>query len=141
MADAAGLIGTFKAWLSDRNGSPDQDFVKSGGPFVTTNGTKVADNWLDLVDSNLDNPITFDENGIQLQGSIFDFSVWTGTAVAGLPDSNGGGDFCDDWTSNTGSYERTDRARTGDSSAITQGWTYSGDTSCDNARRLYCFEQ
>ena len=131
LAIDAGRSGTFKAWLSNSTGySPAQDFVQSGGPYVTTTGIQVAENWQDLTDSNLDNPITFDENG----GSTTASFVWTGTDETGMPESDGD-NFCDDWTSTSGS------ALVGLSTATSGEWTSSGVIGCGNAYRLYCFEQ
>ena len=129
--------------MSSSNGnSPAQDFVKSGGPFVTTNGTKVADDWQDLITSDgsgyLDNAITFDEDGFEMPTDF----VWTGTDENGMPKPVGGGlDFCDDWKSaSTASNKRY--ARIGLSSFTSHGWTSAGfDDFCGNANRLYCFEQ
>ena len=49
-ADAAGLAGTFLAWISDGVDSPATRFARSAEPYVRTDGTKIAEDWDDLVD-------------------------------------------------------------------------------------------
>ena len=132
LATGAGVSGTFKAWLSSSTYSPDQDFDKFDGPYVTTNGTIVADNWEDLITDGgsgvfLDNAIAFDENGL----STTEY-VWTGTFANGMPIS---GNFCDNWTSTSGI------AKFGFSSSTDQSWTSYFGSACASAYRLYCFEQ
>src|SRR5690606_18172610 len=57
-AQAAGLPGTYMAWVSTvSGGSPSTRFVKSTVPYFMVTGTKVADNWTDLTDGSLDNAI------------------------------------------------------------------------------------
>ncbi|RZV49199.1 MAG: hypothetical protein EX268_19345, partial [Deltaproteobacteria bacterium] len=54
---AAGLEGEFKAWLSTI-ASPVADRVAQGsGPYVLVDGTRVADDWSDLVDGSILAPI------------------------------------------------------------------------------------
>ena len=135
LAGKAGVSGTFKAWLSSSTSWPAKDFVKSDVPYVMTNGIQVANDWQDLTDFNLDNAITFDEGGVSIEFSY----VWTGTDEYGFPDSNGGRTFCSDWTSTSSS------AVIGFSGFSFGAWTDVGalysDELCDNANRLYCFEQ
>ncbi|MCA9638983.1 MAG: DUF4215 domain-containing protein, partial [Myxococcales bacterium] len=52
-AQAAGLPGTFLAWLSDNTNNPNTRFTKSMGPYVLVNGTKIANNYTDLTDGTL----------------------------------------------------------------------------------------
>ena len=134
LADAAELSGTFKAWLSDSTGySPDQDFVKSDVPYVTTTGIQVANDWQDLTTNlDIDNPISVTENG----NSTSTRQVWTGTDVNGTPKTYGGG-FCNDWRSSDTSLF----AVVGNSGNSEQFWTSGGSISCRASLRLYCFEQ
>jgi len=134
LANAAGLSGTFRPWLSSSTFSPAQDFDKSGGPFVMRNDVIVADNWQDLITKDgsnryLDYAISVNENGDLSIGG-----VWTGTDVTGMPES-AGQDFCDDWTGirNT--------AQIGISSKTDSLWTSAFGAGCSNAYRLFCFEQ
>ena len=136
LANRAGLNGKFKAWLSDRTGSPAQDFVKSDLPYVTTTGVKVANDWQDLITGDgsgyLDNAIAFDEKGDSTSGY-----VWTGTNVTGMPDSNEG-NFCDNWMTSATSGGK---AIAGSFSFTKKLWTSSGFAPCYFLLPLYCFEQ
>ena len=63
-ADAAGLTGTFKAWLSDAKGSPSTRFTRSAGaPYVLVDGTVIADNYAGLTSGSLEHPINQTETG------------------------------------------------------------------------------
>ena len=68
LAAAAGLPGTFRAWLSDSTGSPSTRFTQSTLRYVRVDGVKVADDWADLTDATklLYAPINVTENGDQL---------------------------------------------------------------------------
>jgi hypothetical protein len=102
-AQAAGLGGTFRAFLSDSTTNARVNIgcdntkryvlrTISGPPIV------VADNCDDLLDGTLDNPINRDEFGNVLSG----YSVWTGSKADGTPiypGTNLGN--CNNWTSNT----------------------------------------
>lgn len=57
LATAAGLSGTFRAWLSNATDSPSTRFTQSTGPYKLVDGTQIADNWTDLTDGTIDNPI------------------------------------------------------------------------------------
>src|SRR4051794_402552 len=48
LAAAAGLPGSYKAWLADTTGAPISRFVHSTGPYRLVNGTTIAANWTDL---------------------------------------------------------------------------------------------
>ena len=57
LAAAAGLAGTYRAWLSDAAGrSPSVTFTGPDVPFVMTSGVRVADDWADLTDGTINNP-------------------------------------------------------------------------------------
>ena len=57
LATAAGLSGTFRAWLSNATDSPSTRFTQSTVPYKLVDGTQIADNWTDLTDGAIDNPI------------------------------------------------------------------------------------
>jgi hypothetical protein len=82
LATAAGLVGTYKAWLSNGSASPASRFVRSIYPYVRVDGVMIASNWDDLVDGVLNNPINKTETGVpptsQTQG------VWTGLWTNGV---------------------------------------------------------
>ena len=85
-AISAGLIGTYKAWLStgeDGYTGTDarQRLIHSPRPYIRTDRVRVAGNWPDLTDGELANPINVDENGDLVNGP--NFLVWTGTDASG----------------------------------------------------------
>ncbi|NJN84235.1 MAG: DUF1015 family protein, partial [Caldilineaceae bacterium] len=65
-ASAAGLPGTYRAWLADSTGSPSTRFNRSTVPYVLTNNTVVANSWADLTDGSLASPI----NRTELNGAV-----------------------------------------------------------------------
>ena len=58
LADAAGLPGIYRVWLSDSTGSPSTRFTRSTIPWIMPSGSNggiiLADNWTDLTDSSID---------------------------------------------------------------------------------------
>ena len=63
LADAAGLDGTFRAWLSDDAESPSTRFTQSTDPYWLVDGTVVADSWADLIHGSIAHAIDLDEAG------------------------------------------------------------------------------
>ncbi|MBK7077054.1 MAG: hypothetical protein IPH44_32665 [Myxococcales bacterium] len=63
LANAAGLTGTFRAWLSTTGTNARDRIVAADARFVLVDGTQVADNKADLLDGTLDNAITKTETG------------------------------------------------------------------------------
>ncbi|MFQ5349871.1 MAG: hypothetical protein ACE5EG_05445, partial [Thermoanaerobaculia bacterium] len=123
-AGAAGLPGTFKAWISGRTtGFGDQnaadDLSHATVPYELVNGTKVADDWADLTDGTLDHAIDRDEFGNSVSGS-----VWTNTETNGMAhditrDCGPGSSTAAVWTSSSG----FESGRYGTSTASNSGWT------------------
>lgn len=141
LANAAGLSGTFMAWLSDASGSPSSLFTRSTDPYVLVDGTIVANNWADLTDRSLDNPIMLTETGqvparVEGHASQLAFYVATNTLWTGQRYVNYTNQTCNNFTS-TSSTVSTARP---DASDVywTQGWTGGG---CDRKFAFYCFEQ
>ena len=126
LAVAAGLEGTFKAWVS-ATGEPAGDrLAHADVPYVRTDGTRVANDWDDLVDGNLDAPISRDEEGKSISGD-----VWTGTRANG----NTGDSTCS-------GFDSTDGFGVCGSSTATGGnWSDNIQPFCTSALRLYCVEQ
>jgi hypothetical protein len=127
-ADAAGLPGIYKAWLSAAGygNSAAERLTHSEVPYVLVDGTQVADNWADLTDGSLDAPIGPFPAGPE---------IWTGTASDGSFVS--GSSDCGAWTSTTGAG-----AVYGLSYQVASGWTQSEYTyDCGQSLWLYCFEQ
>jgi hypothetical protein len=157
LAEAAGLPGTYKAWLSDKSSSPAATFTRWNGPYVLVDGTEVASNWQGLTDHYHFVPKNITETG-QDTGESFQ---WTNTAPSGgpgpcpcpeirspetetlrVPEVRDGS--CQNWTSSNGDlYD----GLYGKSIGLGSGWTidiisrhpYIAD--CDEMLRLYCFQQ
>lgn len=126
-ADAAGLSGTWKAWLSDDNTSVSDRLTHNNDQYVRLDGQAIANNWDDLIDGSLIRPININESGVLLGDG---FSVWTGTTAAGISSTD-----CSSWSSTSGSGRR------GSYNATNSDWTYLGTTTCSVSLHLYCFEQ
>lgn len=127
-ANAAGLSGTYRAWLSDSTSSPATTFNPfTVGPYVSPIGEEIAADWADLTDGSLQAPIGRTAAGVSVSGF-----VWTGT----LSDGTASGESCDDWSSTSGD---------GSGGAATQtssNWTeFVSGLSCMGELRIYCFEQ
>jgi cysteine-rich repeat protein len=149
-AKAAGLMGTFQAWLTenDRDTAPAKRFNSTAftGWYIGTNGTLIAHGWTDLttLDDNgttyIKSPIRFDEYALPIEIDSF---VWTNTGPDGEQDPRNL--HCNNWTSGKFAdygapgvstlfpqYEPT--------SAIWTMWDDGGEYECVNTFRLYCFQ-
>jgi hypothetical protein len=132
LADSSGLPGRYFAWLSDSNDSPSTRFTQSFGPYELVDGTIVADDYVDLTDRTLDNPIIQDERGDPAPlGGI----AWTGT----FPDGTSVGDNCQNWEEQSGDHVGS----FGQIGVTDDRWTYNPNSpqSCGTFLRLYCFQQ
>jgi len=134
LADAAGLPPRiYKAWLSDARAPVKDRFTHSTSAYVRTDGMVIADNWADLTDhpgaDPLLVPIDRDENGSAVASSF----VWTGSTFAGDPTAA----TCFLWNDGTNASS----GRSGQTNQVGPGWTSDATHTCENLRRLYCFEQ
>jgi hypothetical protein len=142
LANAAGLTGTYKAWLSDSNGgTPDTRFTKSLVPYEQTNSNatnQIASSYSDLTDGNLRQKIEFTEEGKLAEVDVSGNLVWTGTLSNGKPS----GFTCSDW-STKGNNGANQFASHGALSKTDYTWSGIGAiwTTCNIALRLYCFQQ
>jgi hypothetical protein len=136
-ATAAGLSGTYVAWLSGSTADAKDRITDQR--YFTVAGDVVATSLADLIDGTISAPINVDAAGIPITvvaGS--GQQAWTNTTTSGVDfgqtaDPN---DFaCSDWTSTIGT------AVVGIISATQAQWTGSGPTGCFNGYRLYCFAQ
>ena len=128
-ADAAGLGGTFKAWLSDAATNAASRLTHAFADYVLVNGTLIAQGWSDLADGLLLHPLDTDELGASVTGG-----AWTNTTlhggIAGLS--------CTSWTSTT----IDENGRRGSVVATNATWTDTGvSVDCSRMLHLYCFEQ
>jgi hypothetical protein len=132
LAVAAGLPGTYQAWLSDSTGSPNTRFVRSTGPYRLVNGHTIAANFADLTDGILAAPISVTET---LGGVGGGATTWTHTKLDG--GEGGVNQHCVNWSSG-------DASKVGDFGSpndVASIWTTSGAGPCNVLRRLYCFQQ
>ena len=136
-ADAAGSIvppGTYRAWISDGGESPGTRFTRSAVPYVNADGeTIVARDYEDLVDGALLSPIRLTELGGEVADNDPSRTAWTGVGTDGL--ATGRDRHCSGWTKAGGLGE------VGDTYRANGQWTLTSAYSCDNLRRLYCFQQ
>jgi hypothetical protein len=143
LADAAGLPGNYLAWLSTEMISPATRFTKSVNPYVTVSGTKIADDWADLTDDSLDNPIDIDEWGDPSPESMsidcigVTRVVFTATQATG---EQGAGQCCSclNWNSSEFGYT----VSVGRTTLSNSGWTQGcSGPYCGGLAGLYCFQQ
>ena len=90
LATAVGLEGIFNAWVL----SPSSNFDRSHDtiPYYLIDGTLLANDWADLTDGDIQNPINMDENGDIVPASA---RAWTATSSEGSAQVND----CGYWTS------------------------------------------
>jgi hypothetical protein len=128
-ADAAGLSGTWIAWISSSSAHA-KDRSAYSGAITTINGDLVSNDgagWAGLTGSIL-SEIIWDEFG----NYVNDEYVWTGTQANGLATIN----HCINWTSSSSGGGTTGNLRYNNS-----GWTESSGSGCSSLHRLYCFQQ
>ena len=137
LADAAGLGGTYVAWLStsDQNAI---DHVQGAGPWYRVDGAMAFPNRATL-GTTPQVPIMIDEKG----GTPDPFyEAWTGTALGGYlaPKGSRVSVTCYDWTSTIDSTQVG--GVVGDIDVSSSSWTNLATGYCSPfSRRLYCFEQ
>ncbi len=127
-ADAAGLVGTWVAWLSDGSTNAVDRIASATGPFNLVNGATIANNHADLTDGTIATEIDRKANG----NWIDDEDVWTGTESNGLAVAN----HCNGWTSPSDQLQ----GLVGDTDSSSSDWTARFDQSCSGTGRLYCFQ-
>ncbi|MFN7938786.1 MAG: DNRLRE domain-containing protein [Bryobacteraceae bacterium] len=128
-AEANGLTGTYKAWLSTAQNPVSQRFTPTAGQYKLVTGTVIANGFADLTDGQLLAPVNRAANG-QLVTTDY---VWTGTTTSGSAE----GKDCSGWT--TASTAISGTAGLNPESGIQ--WTMSVWLNCSLSLRLYCFEQ
>ena len=136
-AAAAGLSGTYKAWLSDGTGSPSTRFTRSTTPYELVNGVKIANNWTDLVDGTLLAAINVTESGgVPPAGDVACTTghAWTNTNTDGTQAN--AIYSCTNWTSTAGG------STWGLFNQASGQWTsYCSGGLCSWNMTMYCFEQ
>lgn len=148
-ANAAGLGGTWKAWLSDGSTGAASRLTHPTGQITAPNGTVIANDWNNLLAGgvhNLDinefgNVVTTESGGSGIScswaGGYFHFP-WSNTTTSG--GVYGTGYTCNNWTT-------TSSGVSGHVNMIYNVTTIWSDPwseqcfSCDKLRPLMCFEQ
>jgi hypothetical protein len=138
-ATAAGLGGTWNAWLTDSSALAYNRIYKATGAYYLVDGaTIVAPNYNSLISGNLAHAIDVSEKGAVIADG--NTEVWTGTDLSGLPSIG----FCTlggkDWSSQAASNSGTPMVGHLDQTNST--WTDAYYQTCErNNVRLYCFER
>lgn len=153
LANQAGLEGLFTAWLSNDNVSARDRFHTKDQPYFliskegTASAQRIARDFGDLTDGDLENLISVDEHGSVLCDESMRHSesaaAWTGTSCSGegLTTHN-----CDNWTATTSATLATKlHAAVGYCSHTNTEWSGGecggfliGD--CASKFHLYCLE-
>lgn len=134
----------FKAWLSDGQHSPEQDFTKDVDlPIVRPDGVRIANNWDDLIVNGPIEGIIVTDKG----DSLLEENVWTGTTPSGklfdpalTCQSWSSSDAADNgWVGLSGvsKLEKTEW----DTWVLERQWTNHSARLCVWDHRLYCIEQ
>ena len=119
------------AWLSASGETPSSRLFHSPVRYVRVDGVKIADDWADLVDGSLDNPISVDESGNPVSSEVWTDTNSSGGTTNQLSD-------CEDWTS---SSAQSSPGGVGLSTVTNDDWTAVYTKVCNAQLRLYCFEQ
>jgi Collagen triple helix repeat (20 copies)/Protein of unknown function (DUF1554) len=134
LASNAGLMGTYKAWLSDDSASPSTRFTQATVPYVLVNGTQIADDYTDLTDGNIDNMLDRDELGNQvITNSVFTHTDTDGTQTSVTTPLN-----CTNWTSTSVNVQGI-----GTTTFTNGAWTGNGGTvsNCATEHPFFCLQQ
>jgi hypothetical protein len=132
--DPASIVptGTYLPWLSAGSDSPDTRFTKSSNPYLLPNGTKIAENYIDLTDGTILNSINIDATGKVVEHQQY----WTGTNADGT--TYGDKNTCSDWGPNPPSWVY---GMTGHTANKTTSWSTYRGYPCRRDFRLACFQQ
>lgn len=123
-ADDAGLLGTYRAFLSTTSRSAASRLADAA--YVRPDGVSVARSLADLVDGAIQNAINVNAAGQTVGGD-----VWTGTLQSGNQAAN-----CADWTVGDASSS----GQCGSTQFTDERWTENQVPRCDVVLRLFCFE-
>ncbi|HEY8376347.1 MAG TPA: hypothetical protein VIK91_07660 [Nannocystis sp.] len=146
LAEAAGLTGTYKAWLSTESEPAKDRLTHYSVPYVRTDGVQVAADWDDLTDGTLAEPIDRTEQGdpapivttpcVIIQGS-FTHVFTQSWADGSYFDLRGA---CTDWSSGSPDGGGTN---VGVAQATDAKWTDACHSAsfCALQAHLYCVQQ
>ena len=137
-ADAANLSGTYIAWLSTDQGSPATRFTQSTVQYQLVNGTRIANDWADLVNGNVDNSI----NRTELDtASVAGVATCGGTNRTARTGTASDGTLAASTCSNFSSGSNADTATIGRTTNANATWTDWCEVGCDQAAAIYCFQR
>ncbi len=130
-ADAAGLGGTWRAYLVDGTSGLGR-LTHPAVPYVRLDGTRVANSWADLSNESIAAPIDLTE--LRTTG--------TGTVWTGLTNVTGGtNQHCNDWTyAGAGCLSGSACGGGGEARMTNDHWDGYYVFSCSSRYRLYCIE-
>lgn len=139
LANAAGLSGTFKAWLSDEKTSATARLTHSNTPYFRPDGLMIAPNWASLASHCHMNAITVNESGAIVPGNGA-FTL-TGSAEDGSGLCANG--CCSGWTSTNPMLPDIAGGDITIGCILPQlaGWSSARQTGCNELGHIYCIEQ
>ncbi len=131
LATAAGLTGTYSAWLSTSTvNAKDRVSIGHAGGFVLLNGTVIATSFTNLLDGSIDAAINRNESN-----SVITANTMTGTKEDGTAHTN----LCDGWTSS--SSEISGQWGIGSAGITDTRWTnFASNTCATGNAHLFCFQ-
>ncbi len=129
-ADAAGLKGTFKAWLSDASTHAIDRIAEVGAWHATGPGDEMVFGSRANLRGYPLVPIARDEYGALVPAGRY---IFTGTSVTGVRT----GSDCTGWTSQSTSVYAT----VGTTGSTSTAWTNYSTGSCFNGAQLLCLQQ
>jgi hypothetical protein len=152
VAGAAGVPGTFKAWLSSATVSAAARLGHATVPYTLVDGTVVATSWTMLVSGNLMHAIDLTELGTRPLGGTSDdcffddttgMFVWTNSDLQGtLANANRINSCGDDWNSAGPSTDGGPFGVVGIIGRRDAAWTLACQSArCEDTAPLYCIEQ
>lgn len=133
-ADAARLGGTWRAWISGGSDSTSASnrLYHSDVPYMLLNGNRIATDWNNLTDGNIELAINLDELWAEKRSVAWTNTKETGDYLKELPIN-----ICSEWTSSA----PEDSAWIGYNNSTDEKWSNAGGTICSVPANLYCFEQ
>jgi len=144
-AQAAGLPGTYQAWLADANSAPATRMTRHLGPYRLVTGAVIAQGWADLTDSMLATRIDRTEGGVQRGGVGCDFMQPTCSFICagGEVWSNVSGDGTRRATGDCTSWTGTGSGTAGNVSRLDAEWTAGSCSAigCVSTLPLFCVQQ
>ncbi len=123
------FTGTFKALISDSTLNAKARIASCNLWNTNMNGSEqVSVDCSDLWDGSILESIIYDESGASRSDD-----VWTGSFALGMAAPQN----CSNWTSSSSSR----KGEVGDNGSTDADWVETGESSCNQLRPIYCFQQ